>query len=90
MNKPPKRLLDQVRDQIRLRHYSIRIEQAYVSWIKRYILFHNNRHPKDMGEIEISQYISYLATDRKVASSNQNQALNAIVNLYKQLMYNLD
>jgi len=80
------KLLDQVRDVVRKKHYSIRTEQAYVQWIRRFILFHNKRHPKDMGEIEISQYISYLATYRKVASSTQNQALNAIVFLYKQVL----
>ncbi len=53
MNKPPKRLLDQVRDQIRLRHYSIRTEQAYVSWIKRFILFHDKKHPNEMGKQEM-------------------------------------
>jgi integron integrase len=80
------KLLDQVRHVIRKKHYSIRTEQAYLQWIKRFILFHNKRHPKDMGEKEISQYISYLATDRKVASSTQNQAMNAIVFLYKQVL----
>ncbi len=52
------KLLDQVRDVVRKKHYSIRTKQAYVQWIRRFILFHNKRHPKDMGEIEISQYIS--------------------------------
>lgn len=80
------RLLDQVRQVIRKKHYSIRTEQAYTDWIKRFILFHDKRHPKDMGEIEISQYISYLAVKRNVAASTQNQALNAIVFLYKQVL----
>jgi len=80
------KLLDQVRDSIRKRHYSIRTEEAYVNWIKRYILFHGKRHPKDMGEREIAAFISHLATGRKVASSTQNQALNAIVYLYKQVL----
>ena len=80
------KLLDQVSHVIRKKHYSIRTEQAYLQWIKRFILFHNKRHPKDMGEKEISQYISHLATDRKVASSTQNLALNAIVFLYKQVL----
>ena len=79
-------LLDQVRHVIRKKHYSIRTEQAYLQWIKRFILFHNKRHPKDMGEKEISQYISYLVTDRQVASSTQNQSINAIVFLYKQVL----
>jgi integron integrase len=80
------RLLDQVRDVIRKKHYSIRTEQAYVQWIKRFIIFHNKRHPKDMGEKELSQFISHLATNERVASSTQNQALNAIVFLYKQVL----
>lgn len=80
------KLLDQVRDVIRKRHYSIRTEQTYVNWIRQYILFHKKRHPKDMGEKEISQYISNLATDRNVASSTQNQALNSIVFLYKHVL----
>ena len=80
------KLLDQVRDVIRKRHYSIRTEQAYVDWARRYILFHKKHHPKDMGEKEIAQFISHLATDRKVAASTQNQALNAIVFLYKRVL----
>jgi integron integrase len=80
------RLLDQVRHVIRKKHYSIRTEQAYSDWIKRFILFHGKKHPKDMGEAEISQYISYLAVKKNVAASTQNQALNAIVFLYKQVL----
>ncbi len=80
------RLLDQVRHVIRKKHYSIRTEQAYSDWIKRFILFHGKKHPKDMGETEISQYISYLAVKKNVAASTQNQALNAIVFLYKQVL----
>ena len=73
------KLLDQVRDTIRKKHYSIRTEQAYIEWIKRYILFHGKRHPKDIEGGEISQYLSCLATNQHVAASTQNQALNAIV-----------
>jgi len=80
------KLLDQVRDVIRKKHYSIRTEEAYVEWIKRFIFFHGKRHPKDMGEKEISQYLSYLASHRNVAASTQNRALNAIVFLYKQVL----
>ena len=80
------KLLDQVRDVIRKRHYSIRTEQAYVEWIRRFILFHKKQHPKEMGEKEVSQFISHLATDKNVAASTQNQALNAIVFLYKQVL----
>jgi len=79
------KLLDQVRHVIRKKHYSIRTEQAYTNWIKKFILFNNKRHPKDMGEKEISQYISYLAVKKNVAASTQNQALNAVVFLYKQV-----
>ena len=80
------RLLDQVRHVIRKKHYSICTEQAYTDWIKRFIIFHGKRHPKDMGEKEISEYISFLAVKRNVAASTQNQALNAIVFLYKQVL----
>jgi integron integrase len=81
------KLLEKVSDVIRKKHYSIRTEEAYITWIKRYILFHGKCHPKDMGEKEISQFISYLATGKNVAASTQNQALNAIVFLYKQVLH---
>jgi len=80
------KLLDQVRHVIRKKHYSIRTEQAYTDWIKRFILYHGKKHPRDMGESEISKYISYLAVEQNVAASTQNQALNAIVFLYKQVL----
>lgn len=80
------KLLGQVRDVIRKKHYSIRTEETYCDWIKRFILYHKKRHPKEMGEREISEFLSYLASDRKVAASTQNQALNAIVFLYKQVL----
>jgi integron integrase len=80
------KLIDQVIDVIRKKHYSIRTEEAYVPWIKRYIYYHGKRHPKEMGETEISQYISYLASVGNVAASTQNQALNAIVFLYKKVL----
>jgi integron integrase len=86
MNKPPKRLLDQVREKIRLKHYSIRTEQAYVSWIKRFILFHDKRHPIEMGKQEIEAFLSHLAKNLNVASSTQNQAFNALLFLYKQVL----
>ena len=86
MNKPPKRLLDQVREQIRLKHYSIRTEQAYVSWIKRFILFHDKRHPNEMGKQEIETFLSHLAKNLNVASSTQNQAFNALLFLYNQVL----
>ncbi len=86
MNKQPVKLLDQVRQKIRLRHYSIRTEEAYVSWIRRFILFHNKKHPKDMGQKEVEAFLSYLAVERKVAASTQNQAFNAILFLYEKVL----
>ena len=64
-----KKLLDRVRDAIRTKHYSIRTEQAYVGWIRRFILFHDKRHPKKMGADEIEEYLTYLAVERNVAAS---------------------
>jgi hypothetical protein len=66
------KLLDQVRYLIRIRHCSIRTEQAYVRWIKEYVFFHNKRHPAEMGEREVSDYLSHLAVKRKVSASTQN------------------
>ena len=85
IKKPPK-LLDQVREKIRVKHYSYRTEQAYVQWVKRFILFHNKKHPKDMGEKEITQFLSHLAVNRNISTSTQNQALCAIVFLYKNVL----
>jgi integrase len=81
------KLLDQVREVIRLRHYSRRTEKAYVGWIRRFILFHNKRHPSQMGEKEITQFLSGLAIDRKVSASTQNQALNALLFLYRNVLH---
>ncbi len=86
MEKPPKKLLEQVRDQIRLKHYSYRTEDTYTQWIRRYILFHNKRHPKEMGVPEIEAFLSHLAVEGKVAASTQNQALSAILFLYQQVL----
>ena len=80
------RLLDQVRETIRAKHYSIRTEQSYVQWVRRYILFHNRRHPKDMGANEVNQFLTHLAVKKKVAASTQTQALCAIVFLYKYVL----
>lgn len=80
------KLLDQVRESIRLKHYSIKTEKAYVGWIKRFIIFHNKKHPKDMGETEIREYLSHLAVNLNVSSSTQNQAFNAILFLYKRIL----
>jgi integron integrase len=86
MKKHPKKLLDQVRERIRMKHYSIRTEQAYVSWIRRFILFHNKRHPGDMGKPEIETFLTHLAVSLKVSSSTQNQAFNALLFLYRQVL----
>ncbi len=80
------RLLDQVRDEIRLRHYSLRTEHTYLGWIKRFILFHNKRHPRDMSAQEITRYLTYLAVEGRVSASTQNQALNAILFLYRAIL----
>jgi len=85
MQNSPK-LLDQVRSLIRLKHYSIRTEETYVAWIRRYIYFHNLRHPKDMGENEIKQFLTDLAVNKNVASSTQNQAFNALLFLYREVL----
>ncbi|MBM0103138.1 phage integrase N-terminal SAM-like domain-containing protein [Steroidobacter sp. S1-65] len=74
-----RRLLDQVRELIRIRHYSIRTEQVYVQWIKRFILFHDKRHPLEMGADEVTAFLRHLTVMRNVAASTQNQALNAIL-----------
>jgi integron integrase len=80
------RLLDQVRNVIRSKHYSIRTEHSYLDWIRRYILFHNKQHPQDLGEEHISMFLSHLAVAKKVASSTQNQALCAVVFLYRDVL----
>jgi integron integrase len=84
--QPPKKLLDQVRDLLRIKHYSYRTEQSYVAWIRRYILFHNKRHPKEMGIPEIEAFLSYLAIEENVAASTQNVALSALIFLYKEVL----
>ena len=81
-----KKLLHQVSDAIRLKHYSLRTEQTYKEWIKRYILFHDKRHPKDMGVEEIQAFLSHLAVEKNVAASTQNQALSAILFLYRHVL----
>jgi integron integrase len=80
------KFLDEVRRALQLRHYSIRTEQTYLDWIRQFILFHNKRHPEDMGEAEISAFLTHLAADRQVAASTQNQALSALLFLYQQFL----
>jgi integrase len=79
-------LLEQVRRCLRLKHYSIRTERAYLDWIKRFILFHRKRHPAGMGTDEIRQFLSHLATDGRVAASTQNQALCSLLFLYREVL----
>ena len=83
---PPPRLLDRVRAALRTRHCSPRTEKAYVGWIRRYILFHGKRHPAGMGAAEITQFLSALAIQRNVAASTQNQALSALLFLYRDVL----
>jgi integron integrase len=80
------KLIDQVKNTIRIKHYSIRTEEAYVSWIKDYIYYHNKKHPVNLTEEHISEYLTYLATKRNVAASTQNQAMSAILFLYKEVL----
>ncbi|MFM7447513.1 MAG: integron integrase [Leptolyngbyaceae cyanobacterium] len=87
METRPKKLLDQVRETIRLRHYSYRTEQSYVAWIRRYILFHHKRHPKEMGCAEIESFLTHLAVQEQVSASTQNQALSALLFLYRNVLH---
>ena len=82
-----RKLLDRVRDAIRTKHYSIRTEEAYVNWIKRFILFHDKRHPQEMEAAEIEEFLTHLAVDKNVAASTQNQALSAILFLYQEVLH---
>ena len=83
---PKPKLLEQVSQAIRTRHYSYRTEKAYIHWIKRFIFFHNRRHPAEMGEEEVGRFLSSLATDSHVSASTQNQALSALLFLYKEIL----
>ncbi len=81
-----KKLLDIVREKIRFKHYSLSTERTYVHWIKRYIFFHNKKHPIDMGKNEIEEYLSSLAVEKNVSAGTQNQAFSAILFLYKEVL----
>jgi site-specific recombinase XerD len=85
---PPRapKLLEQMRDRLRLKHYSLRTEQAYVHWVKRYIHFHGMRHPSEMGKSEIEAFLTSLAVERHVSASTQTQALSALLFLYKEVL----
>ncbi len=86
MNTKKPKLLDQVRDHVRLRNYSFRTEKSYVSWVKRFILFHNKQHPNEMGKAEVEAFLKDLAVNRNVSASTQNQALSAILFLYNDVI----
>ena len=83
--KPPK-LLDQVRDTVRLKHYSIRTEESYIGWVRRFILFHGKQHPRDLGPAHVRDFLTHLAVAEEVTASTQNQVLNAIVFLYRHVL----
>ena len=78
--------LNRLRDIIRTKQYSIRTEKSYVDWVRRFILFHNKRHPEELGETEVGEFLTYLAVTRQVSPSTQNQALNALVFLYRYML----
>ena len=84
-NQPPK-LLDQVVAKMRVNHYSLRTEKSYIDWIKRYICHFNKRHPKDMGAEQVEVFLTYLAVERNVSASTQNQAKSALLYLYKEVL----
>ena len=83
---PPRKLLDQVRDAIRVLHYSYKTEESYLGWVRRYILFHGKRHPRELGSAEVTAFLSDLATRGQVAASTQNQALAALLFLYRHVL----
>ena len=80
------KLLERLRVHLRTRHYSIRTEQAYIDWARRFILYHNKRHPQEMGAVEVEAFLSHLAVDRQVSASTQNQAKAALLYLYRQVL----
>ena len=84
-NGNPPKLLDQVRHAFRVRHYSLRTEHAYVQWVKRFVLYHGKRHPKDMGE-SVSDFLTYLGVHQKVTASIQNQAFGALLFVYREVL----
>ncbi len=84
--KKPRKLLDRVRDVMRTKHYAHRTEKSYAQWIRRFILFHNKRHPSEMAEPEVEAFLTHLAVKGKVAASTQNQALSALLFLYRYVL----
>lgn len=86
-NEPSRpKLLDRLRTEIRLRHYSPRTAEAYAGWVRRYVLFHGKRHPTEMGDAEIGRFLTRLAEELKASAATQNQALNALVFLYREVL----
>ena len=83
---PEPKLLDQLRGRHRVKHYSIRTEQAYVEWARRFVLFHGKRHPRDLGQTEVEVFLTDLAVRRRVSASTQNQAKSAIHFLYEEVI----
>jgi hypothetical protein len=81
-----RKLLDEYRERLRVKHYSLRTEDAYLHWARRFIHFHGKRHPREMGGPEVEAFLSHLATEGRVASSTQNQALAAILFLYREVL----
>ncbi|MDK2126218.1 integron integrase [Parachitinimonas caeni] len=86
LSSQPPRLLDQMREALRLRHYSLRTEEAYTQWVKRFTLFHGKRHPREMGALEVQSFLTSLAVESKVSASTQSQALAALLFLYKEVL----
>src|SRR5678815_249536 len=82
----PRKLLDQVRDAIRYRHYSFRTEEAYVEWVRRFVLFHDRRHPRDLGGDDVAAFLTHLAVERNVSASTHQQALSALLFLYRDVL----
>ena len=82
----PKKILEQMRDILRLKHYSLRTEETYVQWARRYILFHQKRHPREMGAPEIEAFLTHLAVEGNVTASTQNQAFHALLFLYRDVL----
>lgn len=86
MGAQPPKLLDRMRAAIRVRHLNLRTEEAYVHWVRRFVVFHGKRHPAEMGAAEVSLWLSHLAVARQVAASTQNQALAAVLFLYRHVL----
>jgi integron integrase len=84
--RPSPNLFEVMRDRLRTKHYSIRTEEAYLAWVRRFVLFHRKRHPREMGAVEINAFLKHLAVDRRVAASTQSQALSALLFLYREVL----